>query len=153
MKTQQHYYLIGKDIKKGTEMPESKKWKGFLYETFEDYYNALVRGLQSCEISEIELDKIIEYLLKGKSSLFLDASNPIDVTDIIDEVNCLNGCCTILKFKQPKQVESDAVDDMFNDFNMEYYSKLIYKGEQNQFSSFAKWFKNQNKYEIFKNRK
>lgn len=101
--TMKHYYLINNTIKKGSEMPIQH-----LANVYADWY----LSLQPCEISESELEKVEMYLTKNMS-MYMDFSNPIDVTDIVEEkvthqllsmppINCYE-----LFFKQPKQVDGE----------------------------------------------
>lgn len=132
MKTYQHYYLIGNEIKKGIEKPNCNG-KPYCCENKPCESLNWLSSLQPCEISESELHKIEDYL-------GFDSNNPIDVTDIVEEklmcckggewTKCTNQCASdgkhILIFKHPKQVdgEIEAVELWKEFFNMQMVGGL-----------------------------
>lgn len=103
MQNETHYYLLNGTVKKGSKiLDKTKKWTGFIYDTYDEYYKAWLSSLQPCEIDESELDKVKNY----PAMSVLNISNPIDITDIILEKDGK------IYFKQPteKQVDSNAVE-------------------------------------------
>lgn len=116
-----HYYLINNTIKKGDEMPLEEYYQepNLIYTCqYQVDYNQWLNSLQPCDISEIELDKVIKHLYycnKDKRDFefkeMITSNNPIEVTDIIyvnyDSKNDID----VIEFKeQSKEVE---IDDNF----------------------------------------
>ena len=83
-----YYYLLnGKIMSANEKMPELRIVQHKDYnQKFEDskfkmFYNNWLNSLQPCEISESELCLILSNVTK------LDYDNPIEVTDMIKEIN------------------------------------------------------------------
>lgn len=144
-----HYYIINGKVKKGGEMPIQH-----LANVYADWY----LSLQPCEIYESELDKVRDYIyhLSPIAIGIISINNPIDITDIVEEIpNCLDGCCVTLKFKQPKQVdvEIEVVDKLLNTFGQYCTLNGIKLTDSNKVGQAVIDFLKSDIYEIFKNRK
>jgi len=119
-------------------------------------YGDITRLMQ--EYSDQQSKPLLEEIerLKGEKDELIKSHDELvrNAAEDYETPKCAKQCdkCKNEFPEQPKQVESEceAVDEMFNEFNMEYYSKLINTSNNNQYATFAEWFKNQNKYEIFK---
>lgn len=97
--TMKHYYLINGKVMKGSDMPNVM----INHPNYNDIMMTWKKSLQPCEISESELDKV-----ENKVYTFNNchADNPIDVTDIVEEIYCKCNCGeSFIEFKQPKQVD------------------------------------------------
>lgn len=80
-----HYYLINGKVMKGGEMPEITNPNNDSLIYGDTYIRRWLSSLQPCDISESEFEKI-----KNKVYTFNNchADNPIDVTDIVEEIYC-----------------------------------------------------------------
>lgn len=80
-----HYYLINGKVMKGGEMPEITNPNNDSLIYGDTYIRRWLSSLQHCDISESEFEKI-----KNKVYTFNNchADNPIDVTDIFEEIYC-----------------------------------------------------------------
>jgi hypothetical protein len=96
-----YYYLLnGKIMAANEKTPESNldKFSKLIHPKVSVEYADWYSSLQPCEISESELEKIInseEYLIAYKIA---GMSNPIELSDIIYDNN------GVITFKEPKQV-------------------------------------------------
>ena len=126
MKTYQHYYLIGNEIKKGIEKPNCNG-KPYCCENKPCESLNWLSSLQPCEISESELTKISNHVLTR-----FNKDSPINITDIVEErelrTETKSGSWTDyeLVFKHPKQVdgEIEAVELWKEFFNMQMVGGL-----------------------------
>lgn len=134
MNQQCYYYLINGEIKKATsQMPKQSAWLSWEFKLILNSWNA---SLQPCEISESELDKVIQGYFKisfdndeeGLTTREANMlKNPIDVTDIVDKdfvcgfAKCIypKGFCIScvspkykLIFKEANQVDSNEMHDL-----------------------------------------
>lgn len=83
--TMEHYYLLNGTVNKGGEMPEITNPNNDSLIYGDTYIRRWLSSLQPCDISESEFEKI-----KNKVYTFNNchADNPIDVTDIVEEIYC-----------------------------------------------------------------
>ena len=156
-----YYYLLnGKIMWSYEKMPEiNEKWQT---------YNANLlkwsESLQPCDISESEKAKVIHTILANNTSVNL--SNPIDVTDIVEEIYCKCNCGeSFIEFKKPsdnngvitfkpKQVEEiEAVDSLLNTFGQFCTLNGIKLTDSNKVGQAVIDFKKSDIYQIFKNQK
>lgn len=95
------YYLINNKIMKGGEMPKTHdlmRLNDEFRKVEDKIYNDWLSSLQPCEIDWNHLHHIEMYLTNNMSS-YIDFSNPIDVTDIVEDNN------GVITFKQPKNIQ------------------------------------------------
>lgn len=138
---------------KGSEIPDDKSmfykrksegvnWGDFLLKQWKD-------SLQPCEISESELDKV-----KNKVYTFENckADNPIDVTDIVVEMESVSNIESYIIFKQPKSDEASEVVQLLNTFGQFCTLNGIKLTDSNKVGQAVIDFLKSDIYEIFKNR-
>ena len=128
-----YYYLLnGKIMSANEKMPELRIVQHKDYnQKFEDskfkmFYNNWLNSLQPCEISESELCLILSNVTK------LDYDNPIEVTDLIKEIN---------------------VDALLNTFGQYCTLNGIKLTDSNKVGQAVIDFLKSDIYEIFKNQK
>lgn len=116
---------------------------------YQELYSRWKTTLQPCEISESELEKIEMYITKNMS-MYMDFSNPIDITDIVSAqvictaTRCDGECIECnhmsigIKFKQPKQVDGEieavakeAMQLMILDTDIEILEEVIEQIQNN----------------------
>jgi len=141
-----YYYLLnGKIMAANEKMPTYDDEKNrYSYDTLCVIWH---KQLQSCEISESELEKVIYSIVPNE---LLTKNIPIEVTEIVEEKTIYND----LVFKHPKQVEEIEAVELINWMHSKKADKSYKKGY---------WFIEINKermecsakqlYEIFKNQK
>jgi hypothetical protein len=129
MTQKKHYYLIdSKIMKSSSKMPpttiavneEHGKAQALKYH-YQELYSRWKCNLQTCQISESELDNVKNNII----DYWFHESNPIEVTRIVEEVKEICEPCNCnsyvkscefakytVKFKDSKKVESEEIDDI-----------------------------------------
>lgn len=116
MNQKKHYYLIdGKIMKSSSKIPPTRiavteghaKTEALKYH-YQELYSRWRQSLKPCEISEYELEKIKNNII----DYWFHESNPIEVTDIVEEKESISNLESFIYFKQPEKVESDEIKNL-----------------------------------------
>lgn len=114
---------------------------------YQELYSRWKHNLQPCEISESEVDKVIENrlnLLSICQETYIE-SKPIEVTDIVEDNN------GVITFKSPTKVESNEAVEFAEWLNL----NCATDGDNTwrYYSNAGNLYTTTQLYEIFKNRK
>jgi len=113
-----NYYLINNRVMKGKTMPIITNPNNDSLVYGDTYIRRWHFSLQPCEISESELEKI-----KAYHQMLLLRNDPIDITDIGEELGSVLGY--YLVFKHPKQQDETNEAVEFAIFINENYQTML----------------------------